>query len=421
MLSSEGLCVSTNYDPGFYLGETGCVDCSSLCKTCTTQDNCCECDCEDDSNSDTDGVLEDTGGISDISSQTKQEERHEIAVVQTATGLGSSAVIVGTMMTGSPSIFMSMFMTIELLSFLPFINMKLTAHQVDLLVGSNQLKGLPNYINDLQCHPPRDSRRNYDFDCTDFLRIAQKEIAILSSLGLVTLVLWLLARKSEGCAGFLLKVLPFLRKLLLMILINCLVKSAYSAQVSGIESVQEFFSWVFILVVWALFLLLGVLGCLAALSNSDSYPRLKEFLFNDLKPTAKSRLNFSLLILHRMTYALLIITLDASELQLLLLSIFTTLVTSRQFTFYLLVVWPYQDLKVSILQLGTHIVVSAFCVLLTLFEFGILGNDKDLVSECFMWCIQSIIVLHVVAMLAKVASLVIEILQTEGEVTLVDV
>jgi hypothetical protein len=416
MLSSEGLCVTTNCGPGTYLGETGCVNCSSLCKTCTTHDNCGECDCEEDSNSGTDGVIENTEDNSDTTSKQKQE----IAVAQTATGLGSSVLIGGAMMTGSPSIFVSMFMTIELLSFLPLINMKLTAHQVDLIVGSNQLKGLPNYIDDLQCHPPQDSRRNYDIDCTDFLRIAQKELAILSSLGLVTLVLWLVAWKSEGCAGFLLKVLPFLRKLLLMILIDCLVKSAYSAQVSGIESVQEFLNWVFILAVWALFLLLGVLGCLAAFSKSDSYPRLKAFLLNDLKPTAKSRLHFSLLILHRMTYALLIITLDASKVQLLLLSISTTLVIPRQFTFYLMVVWPYQDLKVSILQLGTHIVVSAFCILLTLFEFGILGNDKDLVSEGFMWCIQSIIVLHVVAMLAKVASVVIEILHCEGEVTLVE-
>jgi hypothetical protein len=414
MLSSEGLCVSTNCDPGTYLGETGCVDCSSLCKTCTTYDSCGECGCDDDTNSGTDGGSEDTEDSSNTT--IKQKQKQEIAVAQTATGLGSSVLIGGAMMTGSPSIFASMFMTIELLSFLPFVNLKLTAHQVDLLVGSNQLKGLPNYINDLQCHPPQDSRRNYDFDCTDFLRIAQKELAILSSLGLVTLVLWLLARKSEGCAGFLLKVLPFLRKLLLMILADCLIKSAYSAQVSGIESVQEFFSWVFILAVWALFLLLGVLGCLAALSNSDSYPRLKEFLLNDLKPTAKSRLHFSLLILHRMTYALLIITLDASKVQLLLLSITTALVTSRQFTFYLLVVWPYQDIKVSILQLGTHTLVSAFFILLTLFEFGILGNNKDLVSEGFMWCILSVIVVHVVAMLAKVTSLVIEILQTEGEV-----
>jgi hypothetical protein len=416
MLSREGLCVSTNCDPGTYLGETGCVDCSSLCETCTTQDNCGECSCEDDS--DSDGVPEDTGFSSDTT--RVQLEKQEKAVTQTAIGFGSSAVIVGAMMTGSPSIFGSMFMTIELLSFLPLVNMKFTAHQVDLLVGSNQLKGLPNYIDDLQCRPPQDSRKNYDFNCTDFLRIAQKELAILSSLGLVTLVLWLLARKSEGCSELLMKVLPFLRKLLLMILMDCLVKSAYSAQVSRIESVQEFFSWVLIIVVWALFLLLGVLGCLAALSKPDSYPRLKEVLLNDLKPTDLSRLHFSLLILHRMTYALLIITLDAAELQLSLLSTITALVTPSQFTFYLLAVCPYQEIKVSILHIGTHVVVSAFCVFLTLFERGFLGNDEDLVSEGFMWCVQSVIVLHVVAMLAKVALTVKELLQSEGEVTIAE-
>jgi hypothetical protein len=121
-----------------------------------------------------------------------------------------------------------------------------------------------------------------------------------------------------------------------------------------------------------------------------------------------------------MTYALLIITLDAAELQLSLLSTITALVTPSQFTFYLLAVCPYQEIKVSILHIGTHVVVSAFCVFLTLFERGFLGNDEDLVSEGFMWCVQSVIVLHVVAMLAKVALTVKELLQSEGEVTIAE-
>jgi hypothetical protein len=414
MLSSEGLCVTTtNCEPGSYRGETGCVvDCSSLCKTCTTQDNCGKCSCEDDSPSD--------GGTDDTKGLTKQEEKQQEAVAQTATGIGSSVVIAGAMMTGSPSIFVSMFMTIEQLSFLPLVNMKLTAHQVDLLVGANQLKGLPNFIEGLRCASPQDSRKNYDFDCTDFLRIAQKELAILSILGLGTLVLWLIACKSQGCSGLLLKGLPFVRKLLTMILIDCLVKSAYSAQSLGLDSVQEFISWVFIVAVWVLFLLLGVLGCLATFSESSSYLRLKHFLFNDLKPKAKSRLHFSLLILHRMTYALLIIKFDAPDIQLMLLSISTTMVTPRQFTIYLLVVWPYQDIRANILQLGSHIVVSGFSIFLTLFEFGVLGNGQDLVSKGFIWCIMSIIALHVVAMLVKLASVVREILQSDDEETLVE-
>jgi hypothetical protein len=65
--------------------------------------------------------------------------------------------------------------------------MQLTQYQVDLLVGANQLKDLPDYISGLRCYA-HDSRKNYDFDCSDFLMIAQKELTILSVLGVVTLV-----------------------------------------------------------------------------------------------------------------------------------------------------------------------------------------------------------------------------------------
>jgi hypothetical protein len=76
---------------------------------------------------------------------------------------------------------------------------------------------------------------------------------------------------------------------------------------------------------------------------------------------------------------------------------------------------PFLDIKVSILQLGTHCVTTGFLTFLTLFEFGCLGSDENLVSTGFLWSIMSILALHVLAVLAKVASIVKEILQSGNE------
>jgi hypothetical protein len=324
------------------------------------------------------------------------------------------------MMTGSPNIFVSVFMTIEQLSFLPLVNMDLTAHQVDLLIGSNQLQGLPNFIPGLHCAPPQDSRKNYDFDCTNFLRIAQKELAMLFSLGLIAGVFRIALCAGQDCSKVLRKVLPLARRVLMMIMIDCFVKTLYSAQVTGLNSGQEAFSWLLIVGVWLLYLLLGGMGCAAAFSQPGSYPRLKHFLFNDLRPTSMSRLYFSLLTLHRTCFACLIIIPDNSEVQLLLLSVVTALVHPRQFTLYLIAVRPFEDIKDSVLLIGTHFVVTVFCIFLTLFELEYLGHSKDLVSQGFMWCIMSVIVLHILGMLLKVWTTAREIYLAEDEVVVIE-
>jgi hypothetical protein len=348
---------------------------------------------------------------------TSKEERQETAVAQSATSLGSFIVMAGSLMTGSPDAFASLFMTVELLSYLPLINMQLTSHQVDLLVGTNQVKDLPNYIPGLECSAPQHPRKNYDFECSNFLKIAQKELTILGILGVVTLVSSIVACVTADClkrtTETLKKVLPLARRLLLMIMTDSLIKAAYSANLSGIDSVQEGFSWLMIVGVWGLYLLLGGAGVFAVCSKS--YPHLQHFLFNNLKPTLHARLYFSLLVLHRTAFVLLIILFDASKMQLLCLSVITTAVSPSQFTLYLIAVWPYQDIKHSILQLGTHCVITGFLTFLTLFEFGSLGDDKNLVSTGCMWSILSILALHVLAVLAKAGSLVKEILQSEIE------
>jgi hypothetical protein len=320
-------------------------------------------------------------------------------------------------MIGSPDAFVSLFMTVELLSYLPLINIDLTSHQVDLLVGANQVTDLPDYISELTCSPPQQIRRNYDFSCTNFLKIAQKELLIIWVIGVIALVASIVACATADCltrcSEGLKKVAPVARKLLMMILTDCLIKAAYSARLSGINSVEEGFSWVMIVVVWGLYAILGTGGCVAACSKS--YPLLKHCLFNDLKPAALSRLHFSVFVLHRTAFALLITALDTSKVQLLCLSAITAAVSPSQFTLYLVIVRPHQDLKNSILQLGTHCVITGFCSFLTLFEFEAFGFDRNLISTAFMWSIMSLLVLHVLAMMAKVLSIIKEICKSDNE------
>jgi hypothetical protein len=311
-------------------------------------------------------------------------------------------------------------MTVELLSFIPLINLSFTSHQVDLLVGSNNLSSLPDYLPGLTCAPPQHSRNNYDFDCTNFLRTAQKELIILSCLGLIALVSSIAACLIKGCSkcteSVLLKVLPLARRLLLMVLVDCLVKATYSAQQTSFTSVQEVFSWVLIVAVWLLFLGLSVLG--VVISKSSSYPLLlKHFLYDDLKPTASSSLHFSLLILHRMSYAFLITAIDSHKVQLLLLCVVSTAVSPSQFTAHLIVVRPYQNIRDSVLQLGTHSVISGFVWFLSLYAFKAF-DDEALITTGVVWSLTSVIGIHILAILAQVVSTAREIFTTESQVML---
>jgi hypothetical protein len=416
--NSGGVCVPTSCEAGLYLGDTGCLECP-LCELCEEDAMCHDCGCVDSTEASPDGTeggTDDTAGSG--STASAKEERHETAVFESGTSVGSSFVMIGALMTGSPNLFASLFITVELFSYLPLININLTSHQTDLLVGANQVNNLPDYFSGLECSPPQHPRRNYDFDCSNFLKIAQKELTILSGLGLISLVSWIVACAAKVCLSnfskVLKKVLPLTRKLLLIVLIDSLIKAAYSAQVSGIDSAEEAFGWCMVVVVWQLYLLIGGVGGFAAFRPFSCYPNCMHFLFNDLNPNIRSRLHFSLLILHRMAYAAVIIGLDAPKVQLLCLSSFTAAVSPSQFTIYLIIVRPYQDIRDTILHLGTHCVVTGFCIFLTLNQYKAFGDDQQLVSTGIIWSIMSIIFLHVVAVAAKIASVVQEILESQN-------
>jgi hypothetical protein len=293
-------------------------------------------------------------------------------------------------------------MTIELLSFLPLINMKLTEHQVDLLVGSNRLKDLPNFIDGLKCSSPQDPRLNYDFDCTDFLRIAQKELLVLLGMGLLLPLVKLIESCWAYAAGLFMKVLPLTRRVLMSILVDLLIKATYSARTTGADSAPAVASWILIVIVWLVFISFGVLSCCLVFSEASSYPRLKHFFFDNLKPTVLSRLHFSLLILHRAIFAVTTVAFDSANTQLIMITSTSFVVLPRQFGVYLVVVRPFSSIKDSLLQVGSFVAVFGFCLVLTLFEQGSLGNNPELITTTFFYTLMSTISVHFLAMLLNV-------------------
>jgi hypothetical protein len=406
------VCGKPTCDPGSYLGEAGCLDCP-LCENCG--DLCKVCECDDDDASD--GAEEPIAPP--ISSKSKQKERNETAVTKSAASGVSAVVMVGALMTGSHNTFVSLFMTVELLSLLPLINMNLTTHQVDLLQGTSQRQSFPGLLSDMECNSPRPPRRNFDFDCSGFLRNSQHELLILCGLGIAGLVLWVLVWVFADCLTIakevLMKALPIVRKTILMVSMDLLVKAAYSAQLTGVESVEEVFSWIMIVVVWLLFLALCGVSSFVACGKFSSYPLLKLLLLNDVKSSTSSQLHFCLLILHRIGFGLFIMAMDVPKVQLLLLSVITSAVTPMQLATYLLLVRPYQHIRDSILELGTHCVVSGFLCFLMLFEFEVLGNDQDLVSSGFACTVVLIFGLHIAGIMAALLSKIREICLCESQ------
>jgi hypothetical protein len=279
--------------------------------------------------------------------------------------------------------------------------MKLTEHQVDLLVGSNQLNNLPNYIDGIECNSPQEPRDNYNFDCTNFLRIAQKELLVLLGLSLLLPLVKLIESCWAAAAGTFMKVLPFTRRVLLSLLIDLLIKATYSAQNTEPDSALAIVSWILIVIVWLVFVALGVLSFWLVFSEASSYPRLKHFLHDNLKPTVLSRLYFSLLVLHRALFAVTTVAFDSASTQLMVITSTSSVVLPRQFGLYLVLVRPFQDIKDSLLQVGSFIAVVSFCFVLTLFELGHLGDNSDLVTTAFSYTLMCTISLHVLSMLVS--------------------
>jgi hypothetical protein len=412
----------TECSPSEYQDSEGnCLPCDKDCDAgCRTSDSCdlCDEDCDGDCWGFTDdeccpsGTSQDENGectsdaVKEKSEAELQDEREELAIAESTISFSFSTVLIGCVMTESPEIFISIFMTYQLLSYLPLINMKLTSHQVDMLVDANLVQSLPNYFPGLECNEPETSRRNYDFECTNFLWLAQKELTVLISVGVFSTVCIVLAINLKACKAYsedvIKKVLQLLRTLLGMTLLDLLIKATYTASTSGINSIQYCLSWVLLVAAWLFYLILAVSSIVVVYSQPEAYLRLKLFFFDDLKPTVKCRLYYTLVIFHRMCFTFLIFAFDFPKVQLVFISVSSCAVISMQLAIYMLVARPFKALRDSVVHVAGFVVESIFCTFLMFFEFGAMGSDKDLVSGVFLATILSTTILSVSAVLLRV-------------------
>jgi hypothetical protein len=179
-----------------YLTEdSSCDDCSSECKEgCRgTNDNCSQCDqacagecsgISEDDCCEKGQVYSEGSCIPRPSSLTQQQkdEAKQTATIASASSASAGAVMAGSFFSGSPDIFVGMFITLELISFLPLIDLSLTKHQEKLLTGSNQLSSLPEIIGGLECYAPATQHSSYSINCANFLRSSQKEVLVTTGL-----------------------------------------------------------------------------------------------------------------------------------------------------------------------------------------------------------------------------------------------
>jgi hypothetical protein len=406
-----------------YLTEdSSCDDCSSECEEgCRdADDNCSQCDsacageCFGFSTSKccAKGQVYSKGScITKHSSLTQQQrdEEDQRAQITSATSAANGSVLMGSFLAGSPDIFVGMFITIELISFLPLIDLDLTKHQEKLLTGSNQLSSLPEIIGGLECYAPSVQHSPYTISCANFLRSAQKEILVLA--GLVILYgLLSFKRGSELIKQMLNALGPLIGKVLQSLVVDILVKACLFTGAVRVVSFQAVLSWI-LCVIFFLGLTVLAVKLFREAPNCESASPL--FQHPELKPGRLPRLYYAFLILHRLIYAGAIVFLDSPGVQMAILAGSTFLVITRQLSFYLIIVRPYLSFGVQLQHFGGTFAVSCFFFSICLRETGALSESlfEEVITSGFMITMYSVLGVSVISMLWSIGAKAVEIYQ----------
>jgi hypothetical protein len=409
-----------------YLTEdSSCDDCSSECEEgCRdTNNNCSQCDqfcnaeCFGFSADDCckrGQVYSEGKCIPRQSSLTQQEkdEADQKATTETTYSAAFGGVFAGAFFSGCPDIFVGMFITIELISFLPLIDLDLTKHQEKLLVGSNQLSSLPEIIGDLECNAPATQHSSYSINCANFLRTAQKEILTITGL-LLFYGLLLLKRESEFVQRMLGSLGPLIGKVLQSFIVDLLVKACLFSVFVRVVSFQAVLSWIFCGVCGIGFTVLAYKLVKEAL-NAEPSPL---FQHPELKSGVLPRLYYAVVILHRVIYAVAVVCLDSPLVQLSILSISTFLVTSTQLALYLVKVRPYSRVGIQAQHFGSTLAVSLYFFCLLLREAGAFSKSvgEDVVTSGFMITVLSVLGVSMLSVLWSIGFKALEIYHAESE------
>jgi hypothetical protein len=308
---------------------------------------------------------------SDLTDKTTQEVTSSVSSYATA-AIGGAAMI-----TGSPSMMMSMLNTVQFISYLPLMNLDIEPQLRALLIGSNPFANLPNYAlkvidpDDFEVPFPR--AEDYGFETSGFVVNIGKNILVLVSLLASHLVV---AGLSRCCC---VSVRLYFRKMLqcyhldnyVLFILASFIELHVQASVqlrspSGVLVVLASYSLA-VGLFFFLTLLPFCIACAVPVAKADSRGRmyrLFEVLFVDLKRADFGRYFYPVSLLHQYLCLSVILFTDSPLAQILVCSVLTILVSSRQKLLYLLTARPFKDsmLLISICLGDLCILVSIIAV-----------------------------------------------------------
>jgi hypothetical protein len=295
----------------------------------------------------------------------------------------TAAIGGAAMMTGNPSLLLSMLNSEQLIAYLPLMNLDIEPRLRGLFIGSNPFASLPNYalnVIDLDdFEEPYPKAEEYGFETSGFVVNIGKNFLVLVSLVVSHLVVAGLSRCS--CVSVRLYFSKMLRcyhldnYVLFMVAFFTELQVQASVQLrspSGSLAVMGSYSLAVGLLIF-LTLLPFCIASAAPVAKADSRGRMYEVLevlFVDLKRADFSRYFYTVSLLHLYLCLSVILFTSSPLAQLLVCSVLTVLVSSMQKLMYLLTARPFKD--------------SMFLISFCLGDICILVSILAVSVECFL-------------------------------------
>jgi hypothetical protein len=332
------------------------------------------------------------------------------AAVETFSSVTTGAVLIGASILGSPDMFLAMFMTVDLLVYLPLIDAGFTDHQAALLEGANQLNKARGYIKGLMCLAPSSKFSDFTLKCGNLLISAQKELLVLAVAGLMFLINCCIPSQPLNPQSDMQKV-KVLMTTLPMKLFNTLSLSLTIKVMVMLVHVKSQLAEYYISLVLSIFILavfifaaykLWVLAC--------SQPG--HAVFDGLRPTKFSSLYCALVILHRLVYSVTFASFDFPAVQLSVLTGSTLAVRPMQLLVYSVVVRPQTTFKALFQQAGGLLVIGMTLLLLTVEALNGFDDEGTVDSLC-MYAVMGTLLVSVLSLFIGLVSTVVEILKTQ--------
>jgi hypothetical protein len=284
----------------------------------------------------------------------------------------AGALAFTTLMSGSPSVFMSMLNAVEYISFIPLMNVKIEPQLRGILIGSNPFGSIPNILGMLlnpdDFEKPYSQAEDFGYETSGFLINVGTDLPILA----LVLVLHLCCAFGTlvPCCGvdafFRKRLESFHLNLYLIYFIGAYMELHAAATIqlltasasSAVVLINCILAAVFMAILVAVPFLVV---CLASASESKT-AKLFRVMFGDLREGRVSRCFYAVYFLHRYLSLSVIMFCSTPYLQLSLCLAFTSAVSPTQKLLYLALVRPFHDKLLFISHL-----VADFCSLLCLF------------------------------------------------------